>query len=117
LKKTLAIAADGYTYAQLIHSQEVQHAPTVEQCRADQRLWLSKLEQPNGAGVANVSYNELDDWVSEMIDCHHVDPAFDILYFNTAGEASATMLSRVENFLKRHNSYGQFIAEDKQGKR
>ena len=25
-------------------SQEVKHAPTVEQCRADQRLWLSRLE-------------------------------------------------------------------------
>lgn len=24
--------------------QEVQHAPTVAQCQADQRLWLSKLE-------------------------------------------------------------------------
>jgi hypothetical protein len=24
--------------------QDVQHAPTVAQCQADQRLWLSKLE-------------------------------------------------------------------------
>ena len=29
------------TPPQLIHAQEVKHAPTVEQCRADQKLWLS----------------------------------------------------------------------------
>jgi len=32
---------------QSIHAQD-QHAPTVEQCRADQRLWLSELEGPQG---------------------------------------------------------------------
>jgi hypothetical protein len=26
-----------------IYSQEVKHAPTVEQCRADQKLWFSKI--------------------------------------------------------------------------
>jgi hypothetical protein len=37
-----------------ISSQEVKHAPTVEQCRADQRLWLSKLESDNG--VVSIGY-------------------------------------------------------------
>jgi len=34
---------------QFIHAQEVKHAPTVEQCRADQRLWLPKLEDPTAS--------------------------------------------------------------------
>ena len=44
---------------QLIRAQQVQHAPTIEQCHADQRLWLSKLEEPNDAGTVNVSFGEL----------------------------------------------------------
>jgi hypothetical protein len=28
---------------QFIHAQEVKHAPTVEQCRADQKLWLFEV--------------------------------------------------------------------------
>lgn len=59
---------------QSIQAQEVKHAPTVEQCRADQRLWMSKLEQPNRAGTANVSFDHLLAWVVEMGDCLDVDP-------------------------------------------
>jgi hypothetical protein len=46
---------------QSIHAQKVHHAPTVGQCRADQRLWDSMLEQPKS--VNNVSFGELGDWV------------------------------------------------------
>jgi len=41
---------------QLIHAQEVKHAPTVAQCQADQRLWLDQIEQPNNAGLKSVSF-------------------------------------------------------------
>jgi hypothetical protein len=37
-------------------SQEVHHAPAVEQCRADQRLWMNEVEQ------TNVSTSFLDLW-------------------------------------------------------
>ena len=30
-------------------AQKVKHAPTVELCQADQRLWLSKLEDSKGS--------------------------------------------------------------------
>ena len=52
--------------------QEVKHAPTVEQCRADQRLWLSKL----GTNVPAPN-TELDNWLIEMGYCKKVDPAFE----------------------------------------
>jgi hypothetical protein len=103
---------------QLIHAQEVKHAPTVEQCRADQRLWLAKLEQdPPRSGTANVSYNELNAWTIEMMDCESVDPASAKGYYNTLGEATSEQALRAEGFLHRHNLYGQFLAEDAQGKR
>ena len=76
---------------QLIHAQEVKYAPTVEQCRADQRLWLSKLEQPNSIGIPNV-----DD---------------------ALGEIFAVMVRRLVGFLERHNLMDQFLGEDAQGKR
>ena len=95
---------------------QVQHAPTVEQCRADQKLWISKLEQePVGAGVANVSFNELNAWTLEMRDCQTVDPEFRWQYYSTQGEARIYQLARVGYFLDRHNLHGQFIAEDAQG--
>ena len=128
---------------QSIHAQEVKHVPTmsisqvaytrtgkdptlnpplmppasdVEQCRADQRLWLSKLEQPNDAGINNVSFNELNAWTFEMDDCRSVDPEFAREYYATEAEAESAAISRVEHFLDRHNLYGQFIADDTQGK-
>ena len=61
----------------LLNAQtQVKHALTVEQCRADQKLWLAKMEQSNGAAADNVSFNELNAWASEMLDCLDVDPEF-----------------------------------------
>jgi hypothetical protein len=34
------------TPLQLIQAQEVKHATTAAQCRADQKLWFSKLGPP-----------------------------------------------------------------------
>jgi hypothetical protein len=36
------------TPLQLVYSQEVHHAPTVDQCRADQELWLSYAAARDG---------------------------------------------------------------------
>ena len=46
-------------------SQEVQHAPTVEQCRADQRLWLHDLEEVS----LQPDYFTISNWSSEMDQC------------------------------------------------
>jgi hypothetical protein len=98
-------------------SQEVKHAPTVEQCRADQRLWLSKLEQTGTDGTADVGYKELFGWAKEMSECEKVDPELHNRYYNTLGEASSEQIIRLENFLDRHHLWDQFYAEDAQGKR
>ena len=124
---------------QSMNAQEVKHAPTastsqvaytrtgkdltlhpplkpVEHCRADQRLWLSKLEQPNDAGINDVSFDELNAWTFEMDDCRSADPEFAKEYYATEAEAESAAISRVEHFLDRHNLYGQLLAEDAQGK-
>jgi len=97
-------------------AQEVNHALTVEQCRADQKLWFSKLEDPND-GTKHVTWAELRGWVYEMLDCFHVDPPLQWQYANTMGETNAEMTNRLQIFVLRHNLWNQFLAEDAQDKR
>jgi len=97
-------------------AQEVKHAPTVDQCRADQRLWLDKVEDTSSAN-ALPSFRVLDGWSHEMLDCQSVDPENHNLYFNVLGEIEAVMETRLGHFLDRHGLYGKFIEEDEAGKR
>src|SRR5215831_15899985 len=73
---------------ELIHSQDVKHAPTVAQCHADQRLWHSKLKDE--VSTMGVSFLELEGWADEMIDCYDADPTFQIQYHKTIREIYAT---------------------------
>jgi hypothetical protein len=103
---------------QSILAQEVKHAPTVEQCRADQKLWFSKLlelENSNSATAANVRFSDLSHWQSEMLACTNVDQNFVDRYHATAARALAEMETRLEVFLLRHDLAKKFTAEDVQG--
>ncbi|MFY9529926.1 MAG: hypothetical protein WBC04_23385 [Candidatus Acidiferrales bacterium] len=96
--------------------QEVEHAPTVAQCQADQRLWLSKIEDADH-GLDGVTYSTLGAWKHEMDECMEIDPPNHLQYYNTRSEADVAQHLRVERFIVRHNLWGQFIVEDTQGKR
>jgi hypothetical protein len=100
------------TPLQLIHAQEVKHAPTVEQCRAHQELWLSKLDAES---ILLIDFRELNDWSREMRQCMGVDQKFEDRYYNTVAEANFAKARRFANFLDRHNLYEQFLTEDAQG--
>jgi hypothetical protein len=99
-------------YAQEVN-QQIKHALTVEQCRADQRLWMSKLQ--NEAIVNKIDYKEFNDWFLELEDCRDVDPDNGIIYFSTSMGVINRQLKRTENFIMRHNLWNQFLAEDTQG--
>lgn len=73
--------------------QEVHHAPTVEQCRADRRLWQSKVEESDV--VRYVSYTELYFWLFEMHECKKVDSGRDLSYYNTASEIAQELNVRL----------------------
>jgi|SRR5215469_8003552 len=101
---------------QFIHAQEVKHAPTVEQCRADQRLWLSKLEE--SPMRVRIPMGELDGWLVELNECRSVDPTSEVpLSQLVTNEIIAEQATRYWHFIQRHNLYNQFLAEDAQGKR
>ncbi|MDP9161979.1 MAG: hypothetical protein M3O09_17355 [Acidobacteriota bacterium] len=96
-----------------ISRAQVKHAPSVEQCRADQRLWLAQLE--SSGSLPN--YRTLQGWNHEMGECSSVDSENQARYFNVRAEVVAEQASRVEEFLSRHNLYDKFIEEDNMGKR
>src|SRR6266852_4491831 len=101
----------GLLFARQAYVQEVAHAPTLEQCRADQRLWLDKLEQTTGPMPED--YRTLNAWSHEMNDCKSVDSENKRLYYNVAGEIQAERVIRLADFLDRHDLYAKFIEEDK----
>ncbi|MGA9965133.1 MAG: hypothetical protein WBQ10_08005 [Terriglobales bacterium] len=94
-------------------AQEVEHALTVEQCRADQRLWFDKLESQSPLP----DFHTLSAWGEEMRDCIAVDPPNHKDYYNVFGEVASAKLESLEGFLIRHDLWDKFIEEDKAGKR
>jgi hypothetical protein len=65
---------------------QVEHAPTIAQCQADQRLWLAEIED-NPQKLPEMSV--IVKWNGEMQDCEKVDPNNRIRYYNTSGEISS----------------------------
>ena len=96
-------------------AQDVEHAPTVAQCQADQRLWLAQLERDGGTDA--VSFRTLRLWGNEMTECADVDPPNSFRYLNTLSETAFVQILRLQDFLVRHNITDQFYAEDEAGKR
>jgi len=102
---------------QPVYPQQVEYALTVEECRAEQTLWMSRLAEPNDGGTVNVNDSDLNDWSLRMHLCGSVDPELRWQYYNTQRKLSEVQTTRLIRFLVRHNLYGQFLAEDAQGKR
>jgi hypothetical protein len=114
MKRTILI---GLLCAISARSAQVEHAPSVKQCRADQVVWRTTLEDPTLSAAE--TFATFFAWSKEMLDCAKVDssPSRVFDYFKTASEASNAMGARETDFLMRHNLYDQFLEEDKQGKR
>src|SRR5260221_13812563 len=89
----------GLIFAGPAHVQEVKHAPTIEQCRADQRLWVAKLKDTTAFMPETI--DALTGWTDEMYDCMSVDPENRIRYYNVTGEIWAAKSRRLVNFLLR----------------
>ena len=95
---------------------QVEHAPTVAQCQADQRLWLATIEESKDS-ERNPAFLVLTKWDREMTDCEKVDPDNRVKYYCTGAEIAALREVRLLNFLARHDLFPKFIEEDAAGKR
>ena len=97
---------------------QVEHAPTVAQCQADQRLWFAEIEaDAKGSNKGLPTLAVIRAWHSEMMDCQDVDPDNRYKYSNTHSEITAEELLRLRHFMDRHDLWEKFIAEDAAGKR
>jgi hypothetical protein len=96
--------------------QDVQHAPTVAQCQADQRLWLSEIEE-HGDSPRLPKFLEVDERRLEMLACKAVDPENRWRYYNTAAEIESLQEHRLNDFIARHDMWQKFLDEDAAGKR
>jgi len=101
--------------ASLTVGQDVQHAPTVAQCQADQRVWVADIEQVDSPRLPK--YSVLSKWSHEMTDCEKVDPDNKGKYYNTGAEIDAMQAIRLMDFLDRHGLWAKFKEEDAAGKR
>ena len=95
------------------------HAPTVEQCRADQRLWSSVLDDQHAfkAAVLRLSVQTIQQRSGEMRDCFAVDPENHHDYFVLVAAYGTETGVRYKNFIDRHNLMAKFLAEDVAGER
>ena len=91
------------------------HAPTVEQCRADQRLWL--VQSDDKEHVKGLSFAQINDRMIEMANCVAVDRDRAIMYSETGGRFANQETIRLLDFIRRHDLADQFWAEDAAGKR
>jgi hypothetical protein len=87
---------------------QVEHAPTVAQCQADQRLWLSQIE----AGASTATYGVLSNMAVEMNNFADVDPDNEKRYRNTMSESIATQELRLAKFVHRHQLWNKFLEEE-----
>jgi len=97
---------------------QVEHAPTVAQCQADQRLWLAKIEaDANGDKTGLPNIYTMRAWGVEMTQCRDVDPSNHSKYYNTEAEIATDEMLRLRHFLDRHDLMEKFFEEDAAGKR
>ena len=117
-----AVAAIVLLFALLAGAQEIKHAPTVAQCRADAALWsddyqLNKYEEFRYG--TTLSWNELRARTLEIIDCIRIDKSREAreVYDSVSHSIAAESWERAENFITRHGLWDQYMAEDTAGKR
>lgn len=98
--------------------RDAEHAPTVAQCQAEQRLWRSEIEksvQDHSAHLPGI--HGIREWEQEMSDCENVDPENRLRYQNTESELKAEEKMRMDDFLHHHQLWVKFITADADGER
>ena len=116
--------------APAVQAQEIQHAPTVDQCTADEKLWGSYDVQneyqeaesrhlrdgiPNHTDIARLSILQLTSRGKEMNDCARVVTAQPFL--DVANFYLSVVEDRYSSFVKRHGLMKQMVKEDVEGQR
>lgn len=95
--------------------QTIPHAPSVEQCRADAAVWVDmEYKKP--------PLSQLNATLGEVLDCMKVDPiehggSSFWKYQQVNIKITSEYMTRMQDFISRHDLDNQFKSEDAQGKR
>ena len=98
---------------------QFEHAPTVEQCRADQAAWTAEMQGPGGE--SKQPFSVLSGRMKEMSECFAVDlerkesPTNGYLFLNDI--IVKVMAAREIRFIARHGLTQEFQSEDEAGQR
>lgn len=114
MEETMKRLLFGWLILAVSLTAQVEHAPTVAQCQADQRLWDFKFLHEREK-LPDVTM--LQKWNSELRDCLTVDPPTQLQYIFTVDEIDAETELRMLHFLQRHSMIADFKTEDAAGKR
>ncbi len=109
---------------------KMDHAPTVDQCAADVRLWPSQMTEyldaetarintgaPNSSELMKLTARQLNDRAYEMGQCAFVDPSHQDDYNHQLGLYGEARKDRYVAFVRRHHLEKEFYQEDEAGKR
>lgn len=104
----------------VVDSSQLEHAPTIEQCRADGAVW--RAEQDNNANrntlfLPEPGVPEIWNRREELSKCLVVDTSRKDYYQMVMWGLDLEYRQRLEHFLVRHNLESQFAQEDTAGKR
>ena len=97
-------------------AQDIQHAPTIDQCRADTRLWLSQSSTQKDA-FNDLTPAQIGARIHEMFDCVPVDSHNSAAYENLRTRFAEAMMFRYASFILRRGLQQQFLDEDAKGAR
>ena len=131
MHKAIALIVSVFVLTAVTIPQEVKHAPSLQSCEADLRLWASQLEGwPNPsmdqihAGTKSLTFDEL---AGRMFSISKCEESYPILQRSKSGELSfpTTLVSyykleeteRYIDFIVRHNLASKFKEEDQAGMR
>jgi hypothetical protein len=106
------------------------HAPTVEQCRADRNLWSSQMRDylqaegdrmksgtPNHTEIMKLKLSQLLVRFTEMLHCEAVDPSEASEYYSVVEQLELAHEDRYMLFVQRHKLEAQLFQEDDAGLR
>lgn len=112
--KTTAALAVAVLFLVAVSSAQ-DHAPTVEQCRADQSLWWEQFNTREL--ISKLSARKLSQRSGEMHDCAAVDEEHRNSYERLGAMFQMEFEQRLLDFVTRHDLMEKFLSEDAAGKR
>jgi len=103
--------------------QEIDRAPTLEQCKADVRAWFEQAHSANndseqiGANLESFTVPQLLNRKIYLNDCWSIDRGDSQRILGLGDLYGAEIIGRYRNFLKRRGLLKDFLLEDADGKR